>query len=293
MKKKFIISVDVEGIPLRNGDMDYSSIIIGVPLLLDLFNEYNVRSTFFVTSDAAENTAGVLREVIRHKHEIGHHGYEHQHFYLQKPNKHYVSIKEATKKISDYLKVIPIGFRAHLFKVNEEILKSLIKLGYKYDSSIISSSKMLNKHSSTKAPKTPYHLILHNMCKKRQLAIIEIPISILPIIKLPLGLSYIKFFGSSFSKFFLLMINQKVTTLYLHPYDLFSLPDEANVPFYFRLAHKKGRGFSILRGLLEYFEETFSPTYICAKEVLYHTELVTVGVESQARKTWKGNLFRF
>ncbi|MDH5378749.1 MAG: polysaccharide deacetylase family protein, partial [Gammaproteobacteria bacterium] len=73
-----MFTVDVESIPLKNGTKDYSSVIDGIPLLLDLFKEFDISSTFFLTSDVAENTACTIKEVIKRGHEIACHGAEHQ-----------------------------------------------------------------------------------------------------------------------------------------------------------------------------------------------------------------------
>ena len=261
-----MISVDVEGVPLRNGGVDYSTIVNGVPLLLDLFKESNVKATFYVTSDAAETTTDILREVIECGHEIGCHGYEHE------------NLREATLKISDNLDVMPIGFRAHHNQINERILESLIKVGYKYDSSVVPSSRVLNRNYFPSAPQKPYHPSLYDISKYGGSPMIEVPISTLPILRLPLGLSYIMHFGLSLYKLFLLNTNSEIMNVYLHPYDLFISPDKRKAPFYFRFMYKeRGRGFQVLRNLLLYLKEKFSPTYICAQEILNHNELVSWG----------------
>ena len=266
--KKFIISVDVEGVPLRHRGIDYSSIINGVPLLLDLFNEFNVCSTFFVTSDVAKNTAQVLREVIRREHEIGCHAYGTQG---------YAELKGATDSINEHLKVSPIGFRAHRHKINGKTLVSLSRLGYKYDSSLVTSSRLFNKHYNPKAPKTPYRPSLKNIWEEGYCSLIEIPISALPIIKLPIALSYIKLFGLNLYKLFLSRLDQEIVTMYLHPYDLFPLSSDVAAPVNFMLAHKRRtKGFEVLKGLLEHLEK-FSPTYIRAQEILNYNELVSRG----------------
>lgn len=269
MKEIFIITVDVEGLPLKNGSVDYSTIIDGVPLLLDLFDEFSVQSTFFITGDVAEKTTDLLRKVIQRGNEIGCHGNTRQGLSQQ-----YIDIKEATNKIRDRLKVTPIGFRNHLFRMNDKTLGMLIKLGYRYDSSIVPSSRILNKNYFPTAPKIPYHPSLSNISKKGGLPIVEIPISVLPIVKLPLGLSYMKFFGLDFFKLFLSFVNQRIITLYLHPYDILSWSGQVDVPLYFRLTQKKGSGFIILRELLEYLEKSFCPIFVCAKEALGHAKLI-------------------
>lgn len=273
MKTICIISVDVEGMPLKGHGMDYSTVTEGIPMLLDLFNEFGIRSTFFVTSDAARDTAGVLREITECKHEIGCHS---------KGDQDYAYLKEATESINRHLKVTPLGFRAHRHRINGSTLVSLFQLGYKYDSSVVSSSRIFNKEYSSKAPKTPYHPSLNNIYQEGESRLVEIPISSLPMLRLPLGLSYVKLFGLTIYKLFLTKLNYRIVTMYLHPYDLFATPanPDASIdaPLNFRLAQKRRiEGFKVLRGLLAFFTKRFAPTYICAREILNNYDLVSRG----------------
>lgn len=265
-----LFTVDVESIPLKNGTKDYSSAIDGIPLLLDLFKEFNVFSTFFLTSDVAENTAYTIKEVIKRGHEIACHGAEHQLLDLNDRNQQLENIKRGTEAIRENLHVDPIGFRAPVNKVNEKTLSVLTELGYKYDSSVVPSFKILRKYYFPKAPRMPYRPSIHNIWEKGQSSIIEIPISVLPRIKLPLVFSYMLLFGLDVFKFFLSNSNQDMVMFVMHTYDLFLLPAKVDASFGARLLYKKGKGrrYMMLRDLLEFFETKFSPAYICAKEML-------------------------
>jgi len=272
LERLLLVSVDVEGARLKNGRTDYSTIIDGVPILLDLFSGFGVRSTFFVTSDAAENTSQVLRGIVKDKHEIGCHAWgtlEH------------ANLKAATKTITKHLNITPIGFRAHRHKINCETLLSLSKLGYKYDSSIVASSRLFNREYSPRAPKTPYRPSLSDLCVPGQSPLLEIPVSSLPIIRLPLGLSYIKLFGLKLYKLFLSRLRQATIVVYLHPYDLFTLPSKVDAPLDFVLSQRgRANGFKVLTRLLEFLEEEFSPTYIRARDILDRNKLASQrGVE--------------
>lgn len=265
-----LFTVDVESIPLKNGTKDYSSVIDGIPLLLDLFKEFDIFSTFFLTSDVAENTARTIKEVVKRGHEIACHGAEHQLLNLNNRNQQLENIKRATDAIRENLHVTPIGFRAPVNKVNERTLGVLRELGYKYDSSVVPSFKILRKHYFPKAPQMPYRPSIHNICEKGQSSIIEIPISVLPGIKLPLVFSYMLLFGLNLFKIFLSSSDQDVMMFVMHTYDLFLLPDQVDASFGARLLYKKGKGKRnvMLEDLLEFFETRFSPAYICAKEIL-------------------------
>jgi peptidoglycan/xylan/chitin deacetylase (PgdA/CDA1 family) len=266
----FTVSVDVEEIPLKGNSNDYTSVVDGVPLLLDLFDDLGVSSTFFVTKDVAKDATDTILEAARCNHEIACHG-EHGRLLDSETLKYdYGNIKRATETITNYLNLVPVGFRAPFHKVDEATLKALIKLGYKYDSSVTPSSRLLDRHFLPNAPKTPYNPCLEDLCRNGSSPIVEIPISSLPVANIPLGLSYMRLLGLRFFKFFFQNMRQDIVMLYLHTYDLFSLPSNSYLPARFKLMYKVGDGFKSLKGFLWYVSETFSPKFISAKEVLEH-----------------------
>lgn len=116
----------------------------------------------------------------------------------------------------------------------------------------------------------PYRPSLYNICERGQSSIIEIPISVLPKIKLPLVFSYMLLLGLDFFKFFLSSVDQEIITFVIHTYDLFLLPDQVDASLGARLLYKKGKGkrHVMLRELLEFLETKFSPAFISASEVL-------------------------
>jgi len=268
-RKIFLLTVDVEEIPLKDGTIDYSSITEGIPPLLGLFEEFHVRSTFFITGKATEKTSETLKKILERGHEIGCHGYKHDISLAE--SLQFTDLREATRVIAEQMNVVPLGYRAPFHAINEKTLQYLIGLGFKYDSSIVPSSKMINKHYFPDAPTTPYRPSIHHIDEKGEAPLIEVPISTMPIVNLPLGLIYFLLLGSSLSKRLLSRIcNQEIVTLYLHPYDILSLPSNAKVSRQFIIANRmgRGRGYRVLRDLLEYFEREFDPSYVCAKEIL-------------------------
>lgn len=264
-----LFTVDVESIPLKDGTRDYSSVIEGVPLLLDLFEEFDVSSTFFLTSDVAENAAYVMQEAVKRGHEIACHGAEHQLLDLDDRAQQLSNIRVATEAIQENLDTVPVGFRAPVNNVNETTISVLEELGYAYDSSVVPSFRVLKKCYFPTAPTVPYRPSVTCISERGNSSVLEIPISVLPSIRLPLVFSYMLLFGLELFKFFLSSVDQKVLTLVVHTYDLFLLPDQADASIGAKLLYKRGRGkrYTMLRDLLEFLEVRFSPIYICAREV--------------------------
>jgi peptidoglycan-N-acetylglucosamine deacetylase len=51
---------------------------VGVPLLLNLLEEYGIKSTFFVPGWVAEKYVPTIEDILRRGHDIEHHGYLHE-----------------------------------------------------------------------------------------------------------------------------------------------------------------------------------------------------------------------
>jgi len=256
--------------PLKNGDWDYSTVTEGVSLLLDMFDEFAISATFFVSSDVAKNFKWILNKIIKNGHEVGCHGYNHQALDLGDPQEQYTKLKEATRIIRDQVGSVLAGFRAPFSRIDETTLPTLIKLGYKYDSSVVPSPRIFSRYYFPKAPHEPYRPSNARIDMKGQSAIIEIPVSTLPLIGPPLGLSYCMLFGLNFYKSLLCNFNHEVMTLYVHNYDFYPIPGNAKVSSRFKLPYlrQKEKRIKVFRELLQFSKEKLSSSFVCAREML-------------------------
>lgn len=188
---EFLLTLDVETTSIsRNGlfdDMGQKVITEGLPPILDMLDEYSIKSTFFYTGYIAKNFPKSVKIVHSRGHEIGSHGLMHQ------PNqsldilslKEQVShLKESKKILEDMIGEKILSFRAPALRVNGDTPKALMETGFTIDSSIASqrfdmflsfgSFKKLNRLI---APRTPYFTSENSLAKKGKGSILEIPIS--------------------------------------------------------------------------------------------------------------------
>ncbi len=107
--------------------------------VLDMFDEYGVRGTFFVLGWVAERVPGLVKEIHRRGHEIACHGYGHQLVYHIGPER----FREDVRRAKDILEHITgeevSGYRAPSYSVTGKSLWALdimIEEGFRYDSSI-------------------------------------------------------------------------------------------------------------------------------------------------------------
>lgn len=107
--------------------------------LLDLFDTYQVKSTFFVLGWVAEQNPELIQEIARRGHEIASHGYSHQLVKVMGEEAFRVDMAKSMEVISKAVSTDIIGFRAPSFSVDPAmtwIFDILRENGIKYDSSI-------------------------------------------------------------------------------------------------------------------------------------------------------------
>jgi polysaccharide deacetylase family protein (PEP-CTERM system associated) len=108
-------------------------------IVLDLFAEKNVKSTFFTLGWVAERHPSLVRRIIADGHELASHGYDHDRVH-QLNRQQFCADLERTKKILEDIggqKII--GYRAPSFSVGKRnlwALDVLAELGYSYSSSV-------------------------------------------------------------------------------------------------------------------------------------------------------------
>lgn len=146
---KNTLSVDLESFIHRQLDIrkrkgkDDDRTVSSTKYLLDLFDKYNTKVTFFVLGEIFEWYPKLIEEIKKRGHEIGYHG--HRHVILKDKKTLLEDIKLSKKFLEKYK---PIGFRAPRMFLKKEYLKILSDSGFKYDSSIygsqIESIKELN-----------------------------------------------------------------------------------------------------------------------------------------------------
>jgi len=241
-KKYFVMTVDVDGWStlLNFYSSNYNSskadtevdIRLGVQKLINLFKKHNVVATFFVTGNIAYKYPNTVRIISREGHEVACHGMMHEkNECLLQIDKQRHRIRKATQIIEERTGKKPLGFRAPCLRANKYTFKVLRENGYMYDSSMISTFipryyGQLNFHFR------PYWLNLdvENVNQR----ILEIPISVNPLVPLPLSAAWMRNLGQLWVKFGILanFLLGDPLVFYIHPRDVLSLPKVEGVPWH-------------------------------------------------------------
>jgi peptidoglycan/xylan/chitin deacetylase (PgdA/CDA1 family) len=159
----------------------------GMPLLLELYNKYNIKATFFFNGDIVKLFPDVVRMILPYGHEVASHGLTHEvekAFDLLTLNEQIEHLSKSKKMLEDISGTKVVSFRAPALRVNEFTVEALEKTGFLIDSSIASqrfdmfmSFGSLKKLNRFFAPRLPYRTAKNNLAKRGDSGITEIPIS--------------------------------------------------------------------------------------------------------------------
>lgn len=189
--------------------------------LLDLFDEHQVKATFFILGWVAERKADLVLEIAKRGHEVACHGYSHQLVYNQSPEVFQQETIRAKNILEDIIQQQVRGYRAASYSITEKsqwALDILAEAGFVYDSSIFPV-----RHDRYGMPGTPEHP--YRLKTPAGNSIIEFPLSTAKIInfRLPVaGGGYFRLYPYCLSKMGLRQINrqQKPFIFYLHPWEI-------------------------------------------------------------------------
>jgi len=192
MKNKYcLLSNDVETTSIwHNSLRDITGKRVfeeGMPLLLDLYEKYQIKSTFFFTGYIAKLYPEVVKMVIPYGHEVGSHGMSHTKengFDVMPFEKQKQHLIESKKLLEDLSGQEVISFRAPALRVNESTSLALEESGFLIDSSVASqrfdmfmSFGGLKKLNWLTAPRLPYRTTSESLFRKGSGRIIEVPLS--------------------------------------------------------------------------------------------------------------------
>jgi hypothetical protein len=224
---------------------------IFVPHVLQILDDLDLKITFFIVGqDAAlEQNHKFLKMIVEHGHELGNHSFHHESW-LQTYSKEQIEkeIELAEETIFKVTGEKTIGFRGPGFSWSNDLLEVLQKRGYIFDASTLPTyigplarlyyfwtsglskeerkerKELFGTFKDGLRPLKPYRWKLSN-----NQTLLEIPVTTIPIFKVPFHLSYLLYL-SSFSiglmklylNFAILMckITRTRPSFLLHPLDL-------------------------------------------------------------------------
>ncbi len=144
-----ILSVDVEdyfqveafagSVSRESWNQWPSRVVANTQRVLDLFDEYNAKATFFFVGWVAEQFPQLVREVQSRGHELACHSYWHRTVYSLSPDEFRADTRQAKRVIEEAAGAAVLGYRAPSWSITKSCLWALDILaeeGFTYDSSI-------------------------------------------------------------------------------------------------------------------------------------------------------------
>ncbi|WP_297793822.1 XrtA system polysaccharide deacetylase [uncultured Marinobacter sp.] len=224
--------------------------------LLALFDDRNIRATFFTLGWVAERSPALIRRIRDAGHEIGSHGYSHQLIYNQTPEVFREETRKSKQILEDIIGEPVTGYRAASYSITARsrwALDILCEEGFTWDSSIFPVH-----HDRYGMPGTPHGPYLLKAPKGGTLT--EFPLSTCPIgqYRLPIaGGGYFRLYPYWLSRWGLGRINRagQPFIFYLHPWEIDTEQPRLKVKALSRFRHYNNldKCMSRLEGLLADF----------------------------------------
>jgi polysaccharide deacetylase family protein (PEP-CTERM system associated) len=189
--------------------------------LLDLFDEHDVKATFFVLGWVAEHRPALVREIASRGHEVASHGFGHRIVYETTPAEFREDVRRSKRILEDQTGRAVLGYRAPSYSITARSLWALdvlIDEGFQYDSSIFPIRH--DRYGIPDAPRHPY------VVSRETGSILEIPPSTVRMnpINLPAaGGGYFRILPYSWTRWAISRINareRRPAVFYLHPWEL-------------------------------------------------------------------------
>lgn len=256
------VTIDVEtdwGGRLSVGPGNCRGIEEGIPYLLHLLDELKIKATFFISGEVVSEYADIIRDIAEQGHEIASHGFKHNADYAKMPKMEITEqISKSKKILEDEVGVTPTGFRAPQFRMNEAAYEVLHELNFKYDSSMVRGI-LPTRYNNLSIPSKPF--MKNNL--------LEIHISAMPYLRVPMGLLWINAMGFSMFRFLSERIKlANMIVLYLHPFDLIDGKSKKDFGFiinkWYNLRQSKVK--YTLESLLRYWKEN-NMKFVLLKDV--------------------------
>lgn len=262
---------------------------IFIPHVLNVLDELNLKITFFIVGKDTESEENrkYLRMITERGHEVGNHSYHHeswlQTYSFKKIEKEIINAEEAIEKATGQK---PVGFRGPGFSWSQDLLKVLQSRGYLYDASTLPTylgplarayyfaksdlskeEKRARKELFGKFSEGFRKLKPYNWDLGEGKTIMEIPVTTMPIFKIPFHLSYLIYIGNismGLMKIYLNMaiilckITKTPISFLLHPLDLIGGDQITQLAFFPGMNVDSNKKVKIFKMVIETIQKNYT-----------------------------------
>jgi polysaccharide deacetylase family protein (PEP-CTERM system associated) len=198
-----------------------SRVVANTTRILDLFDQFKVRSTFFVLGWVAERHPDLVKQIARRGHEVASHGYSHRLVYDQTRSAFREDVVRAKQLLEDACGRGVVGYRAPSYSITPRSLwaiDELLEAGYEYDSSIFPIRH--DRYGIPVSDRRPYTI------QRKVGALVEVPASTTQIgsMNVPVaGGGYFRILPYWWTRWGIQRVNRqerRPAVFYLHPWEI-------------------------------------------------------------------------
>jgi polysaccharide deacetylase family protein (PEP-CTERM system associated) len=189
--------------------------------LIQLFDDCNVRGTFFILGTVAERYPGLIRAILESGHEIASHGNEHRMITKMSPAEFREDVRKSKSILEDICGTAVLGYRAPTFSIvkrTEWAYEILREEGFRYSSSVFPI-----RHD--RYGWLEFGVFPRKMAVSGNRCIWEIPLSVekAGIINMPFGGGgYLRLYPMFLTRYFFrrLVRMGRPAIVYIHPWEI-------------------------------------------------------------------------
>lgn len=262
---------------------------VAIPRILEFLAKRNIKITFFVVGQDAvrEENKPYLRMLADAGHEIASHSFHHDPWlHLYTPEKLNHELELAENAIKEATGVEVKGFRGPGFSLSTDTLEVIRERGYEYDatafpnllnplarayffakSNLSAEQKeerkaLFGSYSDAFRPVKPYRWNLE------QGKLLELPVTTMPLFKVPMHFSYLVYLGGFASPLATLYtrfgaglcrLTKTEPSLLLHPLDFLGADDDKDLEFFPGMSMESEKKLELMGKFFDIFCNHFEP----------------------------------
>jgi hypothetical protein len=212
------------------GNLSESTIgLEALNFLLERLEQYDAQATFFIVAEIVVDYPTIIEKIADAGHEIASHTLTHPFLSTLCSKDRQVEL-DCSKSILEDVSGSPVrGFRSPAFDVPTDHVSQLDKAGYMYDSSVAPCRNLPGWYGGEYDIDRPTPA---GRLQPTAADITELPIAVMPGVRLPLSGAWLRFFGRQYAVYGMKILARRdiPPVIYLHPWELVELPAIEGVP---------------------------------------------------------------
>jgi hypothetical protein len=230
MKNPASVSIDVDTLSSiykgqglnRPGGYTFIELRTGLETIQRFFEKYCIKTTLFMVGNdfQLQSNHSAIQAIINDRHEPANHSMTHPQGFrwlnLEQKHKELKAMGDICESVTG---IRPIGFRSPGWNMDDSTIPLLKEMGYRYDSSVFPTSLMplmkiahwasmsgqakpnrttMGMWRYMAAPITPYQTSQTSLSKRGEGGLIEFPVSVTPILRIPFFATMLLMAGNKF-----------------------------------------------------------------------------------------------